>query len=82
LGGDERAEGNAFYNAYTAWCHNSGYKPFGRKRFTQGLEDIGVVVSVQRDGATTHRFYTGVGFIGEDIGTGDITRNLFGGKSA
>lgn len=76
-----RSEGNALYSAYTNWCHSSGYKPFGRKRFTQGLEDIGVTVSVQRDGGPTHRYYTGVSFVGDDAGTGDITKKLFGGKT-
>jgi putative DNA primase/helicase len=80
LGGDERAEGNALYNSYTNWCHSSGYKPFGRKRFTQGLEDIGVTVSVQRFGESTHRYYIGAGYVGDDVGTGDITKKLFGGK--
>lgn len=78
LSPNQRAEGNALYTAYMAWCHSNGYKPFGRKRFTQGMEDIGVTVSVQRDGDKTGRYYTSVKFLGEDMGTGDITRKLLG----
>jgi putative DNA primase/helicase len=76
---DSRSEGNALYTAYTSWCHSSGYKPFGRKRFTQGLEDAGVTVSVQRDGVATSRYYTNISFLGEDMGTGDIAKRLLGG---
>jgi putative DNA primase/helicase len=77
---DERAEGSALYGAYVDWCRSSGYRPFGRKRFTQGLDDIGVVTSVQRssDGTRTNRYYSGIEFVGEELGTGDITKKLFG----
>lgn len=74
-----RSDGKALYSAYVEWAQNEGWKPYGRKSFTQAMEQIGCTVSVQRNEIGTSRFYTNVTFAGENNGDASLTNRILNG---
>lgn len=71
-----RSEGKALYAAYVEWALGEGWKPYGRKAFTQAMEQIGCTVSVQRNEVATTRYYTNVTFAGENAGDSSLTKRI------
>ncbi len=63
--------GTALYHAYSDWCKDEGYTPFGRKSFTVALVDLGFVTLRQRFEAKVQRGFGGLRFAGD--GMGDAT---------
>ncbi len=52
--------GKELHSAYSRWCEDEGYLPFGRKRFTSALEMKGIHSEVMRVESGTQRVYLGV----------------------
>lgn len=75
----ERSDGKALYGAYVEWAMAEGWKPYGRKSFTQSMEQIGCTVSVQRGDVATNRYYTNVTYMGTNGGDNSLTERINNG---
>lgn len=80
---DERSVGSALYSAYVEWCHAEGFQPYGRKNFTQALEQIGCTVSVvsgkYTDTGKSIRYYTNIRHVGSGMGDNSISGRIEAG---
>ena len=75
-----RSDGKALYQAYIEWAQSEGWKPYGRKTFTQGLEQVGCTVSVSNEpGLPSVRYYTNMEYLGTGNGDQTITRRIESG---
>lgn len=77
---DQKSAGSALYAAYVEWCHAEGFQPYGRKNFTQALEQIGCTVSVTSgkytDSGKSVRHYTNITYLGNGMGDASITARI------
>lgn len=53
--------GAVLYNSYKSWCEDEGYKPYGRRRFTNTLKNGGIISkTVRTDAGKTAKAYIGI----------------------
>jgi len=66
-GKDYYTVGKHLYSAYKMWAEEEGYKPYGRKRFTQVLEKRGHVSKTKRIGGKVTRIYDNIGLLQDEV---------------